>query len=440
MGGTLVVGNTLPVGWYNIAAWGDSLTAGSGGTPYPAQLQNLNARVIYNGGGGGDTSTQIATRFLADSTHRSWQTIIWAGRDNFTSQATVLADIASIVAALPTPKHFLVLSVINGDYSGLEYSGQTNYNKIIALNAALAAAYPSNYLDVRVALIAAYNPGNAQDVIDHGNDVTPSSLRTSLNYVGTLNGAITDTASCSINLTNVTGSVTAGVTLNVDTEKIYVSAATGGNVTSCTRGYAGTTAATHLTGTAYAGLDPIHLSTAGYLVVAQQVQAWIVANATNYAPGTVDLANFFATPPPTGTLAPINGTTNIGTGGQPYAFIYSSNVCLINGKCIAISSDGLSFQFPDNIIMGADNTYDIGLASTYRPKNLNLAGNAYVAGSGNFSGWVVAPTVQFNGVTITAGTGAASGNCTTGSLYTNKSGGASTTLYVCTATNTWTAK
>jgi hypothetical protein len=44
------------------------------------------------------------------------------------------------------------------------------------------------------------------------------------------------------------------------------------------------------------------------------------------------------------------------------------------------------------------------------------------------------------GVNWTSGTGVPSGACTTGSLYTNVSGGAATTLYVCTATNTWTAK
>ena len=30
---------------------------------------------------------------------------------------------------------------------------------------------------IRTALVAAYNPINAQDVADHANDVTPSSLR-----------------------------------------------------------------------------------------------------------------------------------------------------------------------------------------------------------------------------------------------------------------------
>ena len=39
-----------------------------------------------------------------------------------------------------------------------------------------------------------------------------------------------------------------------------------------------------------------------------------------------------------------------------------------------------------------------------------------------------------------SGAGAPGINCAIGSLYSNTSGGANTTLYVCTATNTWTAK
>ena len=54
-------------------------------------------------------------------------------------------------------------------------------------------------------------------------------------------------------------------------------------------------------------------------------------------------------------------------------------------------------------------------------------------------GWFKAG-IAVGTATWTSGTGAASGNCVTGSIYTNLSGGTSTTLYVCTATNTWTAK
>lgn len=162
--------------WF--AAWGDSLTNSGGGAGlYPTALGRLAGAVVYNGGVGGDTSTQIKTRMLADSTHYARPAIIWAGRNNFTSPTTVKADIAAMVAALGHT-HYLVLSVINRNDTASEYSGGANYTTITALNADLAALYGSHYVDVRSYLVSLYNPLDAQDVIDHGHDCPPSSLTT----------------------------------------------------------------------------------------------------------------------------------------------------------------------------------------------------------------------------------------------------------------------
>lgn len=260
--------------YFNWQMWGDSLTGGvAPATTYPAQFTTVTGFANFNGGNGGDTSTQVATRFTADTTHKGWCAVFWAGRNNYSSGATVLSDIAGMVAALPSPACYVVLSIPNSNLS-TEWSGTGNYNTIIALNQSLASAYPSNYIDIRALLIAAYNSGNAEDIIDQGHDVDPSTLRDP-DGTGTLNGAIASTSTCTINLTNTGVTIGAGYTLTVDSEKIYVSAASSGNVTGCTRGYAGTTAATHTNGTSFTGTDPLHLSTAGNLIVAQQVQSWI---------------------------------------------------------------------------------------------------------------------------------------------------------------------
>jgi lysophospholipase L1-like esterase len=156
------------------AAWGDSLTAGTGGTPYPTTLQSLRgAATVYNMGVGGETSTQIRTRMLADTSKLGLYTIIWAGRNNFTSPATVKADIAAMVAALGT-SNYVVLSILNGNG---EPSGSGNYTTLTTLNNDLATTYGSHYVDVRAALVTAYDPALSQDVIDHANDVPPTSLR-----------------------------------------------------------------------------------------------------------------------------------------------------------------------------------------------------------------------------------------------------------------------
>lgn len=129
----------------------------------------------FNGGVGGETSTQIATRMLADTVHQSWPTIIWAGNNNYNDPPTVEADVANMVAHLTT-SNYVVLSLINGDFPD-RYIGQSGYNSIIQINTALAATYGSHYLDVRTYLVSLYDPGNPQDVIDHGNDIVPSSIR-----------------------------------------------------------------------------------------------------------------------------------------------------------------------------------------------------------------------------------------------------------------------
>lgn len=161
--------------------WGDSLTAGSGASStsgrYPNQLSTLFSvdKMFYNGGVGGNTSTQIKDRMIVETGSHHLPTIIWAGRNNYSSPATVLSDIETMVGKLKTDK-FLVLSVINGEYS-TEYQGNSGYNTMMSLNEDLSEEYGDHYVDVRSALVAAYNPGVPQDVTDHGRDIVPSSLR-----------------------------------------------------------------------------------------------------------------------------------------------------------------------------------------------------------------------------------------------------------------------
>lgn len=161
-----------------IAAWGDSLTAGSGlpeSESYPANFSKITGYQYVNGGVGGETSTQIKDRMVAATATYTYPTIIWVGRNNYNSPATVKADIATMVATLGHDR-YLVLGIINGDYA-TEYVGQSGYNTIVALNSDLAAIYGSRFVDIRTYLVSLYDTLLPQDVIDHANDVPPSSLR-----------------------------------------------------------------------------------------------------------------------------------------------------------------------------------------------------------------------------------------------------------------------
>jgi len=156
-----------------IAAWGDSITL-----RWPVELSTGLGRPVLGNGVSGDTSAQIKSRFDKSSQLYANTTIIWAGRNDFSNgipNSTILANIASMVASLGHDR-YLVLGILNADTAN-EYSGGAGYNTITALNSALSAAYGSHYFDMRAYLVSQYNAGIPQDVIDHGHDVPPSSLR-----------------------------------------------------------------------------------------------------------------------------------------------------------------------------------------------------------------------------------------------------------------------
>jgi lysophospholipase L1-like esterase len=183
--GPLVVKGPPPAGVVqDIACWGDSLTAGAGGTPYPSDLQadpHCTARKVMNGGVGGQTSSQIRVRFLAAPDKFGDLVVIWAGRNNFGDPETVKSDIADMVNRLTTNR-FLVLSVLNMQ---TEPRGSGAHTTIVKLNQDLAGRYVGHYLDIRTILVNSYDKSNTQDVADHDNDVSPTSLRSDKIHLNT---------------------------------------------------------------------------------------------------------------------------------------------------------------------------------------------------------------------------------------------------------------
>lgn len=123
-------------------------------------------------------------------------------------------------------------------------------------------------------LSSMYDPGNAVDVFEQTFNplVVPSSMRYLWSGIGTLTSNITDTVSCGFTLSSAT--FYEYVQLNSG-EKIQVNAMSGNTVTSCTRGFAGTTATTHSSGESYSGQDDRHPSDKGHAAIAAFFADWI---------------------------------------------------------------------------------------------------------------------------------------------------------------------
>ncbi|MFC1623563.1 beta strand repeat-containing protein [Patescibacteria group bacterium] len=164
------------INFYNVATWGDSLTVGM--TP---QLEDMYpSHFVYNGGIGGEISTEIKDRMVLATDKYDFVTMIWAGNNNATDPTTVKADIATMISNLTDTKRYVVLGMsINSTYP----SGTGTYTTIKQLNTDLGVLYPNNYIDIHDYLVnnaltdAGITP-TAQDLIDIGNDVVPDSLRT----------------------------------------------------------------------------------------------------------------------------------------------------------------------------------------------------------------------------------------------------------------------
>lgn len=118
-----------------------------------------------------------ATQFIVDNGLKNGGiTLLWVGRNNVTTNpATVLADIASMVANLTAlNKRFIVMSILN---SSAEGTGTSELTTILATNSTLSSTYGNKYLDIRQTLVNAYNAGIPADVTAYGLNKVPPSLQ-----------------------------------------------------------------------------------------------------------------------------------------------------------------------------------------------------------------------------------------------------------------------
>lgn len=154
--------------------WGDSILSSLSGpwssTYFPS------GRLVRSMSIGGQTSTQIATRMLADPSGKDRINVIWVGANNIGDPTTILSDIADMVATLGSNEKFIVASPLIGE-NPTYYDGTAGRIAADDMYDTLASTYPNNYLDVLTDLINEYDSGTPQDVIDYGHRIVPSTLR-----------------------------------------------------------------------------------------------------------------------------------------------------------------------------------------------------------------------------------------------------------------------
>lgn len=181
-----VAGDIIPsTGPVAVIAQSVTMQTSQGPGPIAGTLGGVHGTMVRNDDGsfqftrdtsGDAVSIGTAEPFIVDTFgRRAWPAIFWYGRNNSGFVADVLSDLAASVGFLENGhRNFLVLSVLNGSGEGI---GTNAYASVARVNAALAAAYPDNFFDMRAHLVAQYEPSQAQDVIDHENDIVPTSLR-----------------------------------------------------------------------------------------------------------------------------------------------------------------------------------------------------------------------------------------------------------------------
>lgn len=257
----------------SVAYWGDSLTYGVGaGTtvsattgPYPQQIAYA-ARVgipFTNQGVGGDKSSDIAARVIADKMRgKYWNAVFDMGRNDFDQigSAAVLANIAKSVANLAPGVNYVVNTVAN---AANEPPGSGNWNGLVLLNNSIKSTYGAHVADVFNALTA----GGTTQVNNNLRNITVSTTSNG----STASGATSITVTSPTSIVNgmfvddATGFIPAQTTITISGSVITLSAATTGIIPT------GTTLN-------FVAASEVHFRDAGYAIKASTVVTAMTAN------------------------------------------------------------------------------------------------------------------------------------------------------------------
>ena len=166
----------IPQNFNQINAWGDSFV-GSGYLHRWSQVfGNLYGRPMVANGVGGENSTEIKDRMVLSTTTATDIVIIEAGINNWFDSETIKADIAAMVETIPHD-HYIVSAIIGRNDRVDFQKGGDSWRHLVELNTDLASLYPNNFVDIRRALIDAFDPSVPEEVAAHDLDITTTRLQ-----------------------------------------------------------------------------------------------------------------------------------------------------------------------------------------------------------------------------------------------------------------------
>jgi len=163
--GTTII-DISPVGFrpFSYAAYGDSITAGSGlNQPefWPTVLSGQLNSTIANRAVNGSNAAAAATKLTNETWFQDEFVIIWVGHNDIAAGTvnSVKASIATMVAAIGT-ENYLILGTLNQRSMPINSAG---WIFVTTLNDDLAALYPNNFFDMREYLVSL---GSGTDLTD----------------------------------------------------------------------------------------------------------------------------------------------------------------------------------------------------------------------------------------------------------------------------------
>lgn len=157
----------------NIVVWGDSLSAGTFGP----DLARLLGRSVSMQGVAGEDGKAIAARMLADIRYDGRIAVIWDRHSDNETPDQYLADLAPMVEkAQSAAAAFIVISDVADLDGSATVPADADAAATAAINDALKARYPDNYLDVTAALADPSTRSDGLELTPAGQSVVAGSI------------------------------------------------------------------------------------------------------------------------------------------------------------------------------------------------------------------------------------------------------------------------